>query len=122
VVERISFRRGKPSLRAENEAAAENIGYLRPMAALPADVVASRVVIDEIDHAIVELLARRRAIVADLFSKKRALGLPLFDAERESVLIEERCAYAERLGVPSSFVEVVFRKVLEDSHHLDAAD
>jgi chorismate mutase-like protein len=122
LVERISFRRGKPSLRAETAAALENIGYLRCMAALPAEVVASRVVIDEIDHAIVELLARRRRVVADLFAKKRALGLPLFDAERESVLLEERRAFAERAGVPSRLVEGVFRKVLEDSHHFDAAD
>lgn len=95
---------------------------LERMAALPAEVATSRASIDDIDHAIVELLARRRALVLDLFAKKRALGLPLFDEARESALIAERCEYAERLGVPARFVEAVFRQVLEDSHKLDVVD
>jgi chorismate mutase/prephenate dehydrogenase len=86
------------------------------MTAPPGEVVAARVAIDEIDHAIVDLLARRRALVAELFSSKRALGLPLYDAARESALLEERRNYAERLGVPSKLVDVLFAAVLEDSH------
>ncbi len=92
------------------------MGYDRRMAAPPGEVAAARVAIDEIDHAIVDLLARRRALVVELFSNKRALGLSLYDAERESALLEERRNYAERLGVPSKLVDVLFAAVLEDSH------
>jgi chorismate mutase len=90
------------------------------MPAPPVDVALSRGIIDDIDHAIIELLARRRAVVLALFAKKRALGLPLVDPKRESELIQDRCAYGQTLGVSPEFVEVVFRKVLEDSHALDA--
>ena len=84
------------------------------------DVVSSRRTIDEIDHALVELLARRRAVVKDLFAKKRALGLPLRDPTREAELLEKRRNQALSLGVPPEFVEAIFRRVLEDSHTIDA--
>jgi chorismate mutase-like protein len=112
----------KPSKCLENEATIKCFGYLWRMPALPAEVVASRACIDEIDHAIVELLARRRAVVADLFAKKRSLGLPRFDPARESALIAERRELAQRIGVPARFVEVVFRQILDDSHTLDVDD
>lgn len=89
--------------------------------ALPApEVVSSRRTIDEIDQALVELLARRRAVVKELFAKKRALGLPLFDALREAELLEARRRQALSLGVAPEFVEAIFRRVLDDSHMIDA--
>ena len=98
-----------------------NIGYRRRMAVPPVEVALSRGIIDDIDHAILELLARRRAVVKSLFAKKQALGVPLLDPKRESELIAERCAYARSLGVSPEFVEVIFRKVLDDSHAIDVA-
>lgn len=90
------------------------------MTVLPAEVALARGIIDDIDHAIIELLARRRAIVKDLFLKKHASGLSIVDHVRESELLKDRTAYAEALGVSPEFVEVIFRKVLEDSHAIDA--
>ncbi|HRI63808.1 MAG TPA: chorismate mutase [Polyangium sp.] len=87
-----------------------------------AEVVSSRRTIDEIDHALVELLARRRAVVKDLFAKKRVLGLPLIDPLREAALLEVRRGQAQSLGVPAEFVEDIFRRILEDSHGLDVAE
>lgn len=106
---------------AENAAGLPKLGYLAPMSA-PPEVVLSRRTIDEIDHALLELLARRRTIVRDLFAKKRALGLPLSDPEREAQLIEERRAHGATLGVPAEFVEVIFRSILADSHKIDATE
>ncbi len=97
-----------------------NIGYRPRMAALPAEVALSRGIIDDIDHAIIELLARRRAVVKGIFAKKKTLGLPLVDPGRESELVHDRCAYGRSLGVSPEFVEVIFRQVLEDSHSIDA--
>jgi chorismate mutase / prephenate dehydrogenase len=68
------------------------------------------------------LLARRRAVVKDLFAKKLALGLPLIDPSRESELFEVRRRQAQSLGVPPEFVEAIFRRILEDSHGLDGAE
>lgn len=106
---------------AENAAVVTNIGYLVRMSAPPHDVVLSRRTIDETDHAILELLARRRAIVKDLFAKKRTLGLPLSDPEREAALLEERQAFGRTLGVPAELVEAIFRSILADSHKIDAS-
>lgn len=89
------------------------------MAEPPHEVVSSRRIIDELDHSIIELLARRRAVVKDLFAKKRALGLPLVDPVREAEILVERGAYGRALGVSPEFVDAIFRKVLEDSHFLD---
>jgi chorismate mutase len=108
-------------MNMESAAPETNIGYRWLMAALPEEIVLSRRTIDELDHSIVELLARRRAIVKELFAKKRALGLPFVDPVREAELIAERSAYGRELGIPHEFVEAIFRKILEDSHTLDVA-
>lgn len=107
-------------MNAENEASMLNIGYRRFMTVPPVEVALSRGIIDDIDHAIIELLARRRAVVKALFAKKHALGLPVVDSVRESELIADRCAYGRSLGVSPEFVEAVFRNVLADSHTIDA--
>jgi chorismate mutase len=105
---------------AENAAFTFHIGY-RPLMTAPQDHVAdSRRIIDEIDHALIDLLARRRTVVKDLFAKKQAFGLPLVDAERETQLLEERQTYAHAKGVSAALVASIFRKVLEDSHSIDA--
>ena len=105
---------------AETKASVVDIGYRRRMPVPPVEVALSRGIIDDIDHAIIELLARRRAVVKSLFAKKQALGVPLVDPRRESELITDRCAYARSLGVSPEFVEVIFRKILDDSHSIDA--
>ncbi|MDC0748244.1 chorismate mutase [Polyangium mundeleinium] len=83
---------------------------------LPADVSETRSALDELDHALLDLIARRRALVGALFVKKRALGLPLVDPMREVELLADRRVYAERQGVPADLAEVIFRAILEDSH------
>jgi chorismate mutase len=90
------------------------------MAVPPAELAQSRGIIDDIDHQIIDLLARRRAVVKDLFAKKQGLGLPIVDSVRETELIVDRCAYGRSLGVSPEFVEAVFRAVLADSHAMDA--
>lgn len=86
------------------------------MSAPPPELQASRAAIDALDHALVELLARRRAIVAEVFEAKRALALPLVDPVREEALLADRRAKAAALGVPPALAEAIFRLVLEDSH------
>jgi len=88
------------------------------MSAPPPEIAAMRKAIDEVDHALLELVARRRSLVAEVFAKKRALGLPLVDAAREADLVEERRAFAEALGVPGELAERLFRALLDDSHAL----
>lgn len=85
-------------------------------AAPPAVLAAARASIDAVDHALVELLARRRALVAELFAQKQRLGLPLVDPAREARLLAERAAFAEERGVPAALAERIMRAILEASH------
>jgi chorismate mutase-like protein len=82
----------------------------------PAEVNETRRVLDELDHALLDLVAQRRALVGALFVKKQALGLPFVDPAREADLLADRRAYAARLGVPEELAEAIFRALLEDSH------
>jgi chorismate mutase/prephenate dehydrogenase len=79
-------------------------------------VLAMRASIDALDHALVNLLAERRALVTELFEYKRRRGLPLIDQARESDLLAERMAFAEARGVPEQLAARVFEAILETSH------
>lgn len=82
----------------------------------PPELAAQRLSIDAIDHALLELVARRRELVADTFALKRQLGLPYLDAAREAELIVERRRFAERLGIPPDLAESLMRVLMADSH------
>jgi chorismate mutase/prephenate dehydrogenase len=86
------------------------------MSAPPPEIAAMRQAIDEVDHALLELVARRRALVGEVFARKRALGVPLVDAAREAELVRERRAFAEGLGVPGELAERLLHVLLDDSH------
>jgi chorismate mutase-like protein len=83
----------------------------------PATAVASaRASIDALDHALLSLLAERRALVAELFAYKRRHGLPLVDPAREADLLAERGLFAEARGVSPELAARVFRAILDASH------
>lgn len=89
----------------------------------PSAALASmRASIDAVDHALLQLLAERRALVHELFLHKRRHDLALVDPEREARLLAERAAFAEQLGVPAGLAEKVFRAVLDASHDDAAAE
>jgi len=80
------------------------------------NLTAMRAAIDALDHALVDLLAERRALVFKLFAYKLRRGLPLIDREREEALLAERAVFAQARGVPHGLTERVFRAVLDASH------
>jgi chorismate mutase/prephenate dehydrogenase len=81
-----------------------------------AALASMRASIDAVDHALVNLLAERRALVAEIFAYKRRHSLALVDPEREHKLLAERAAFAEARGVPAMLVARIFRDILESSH------
>ena len=80
------------------------------------DLLEKRAQIDALDQALLEIVARRRAIVAELFEVKRHRGLPLLDPDRERALLDARRGSAERLGVPPDLAERIFQAILDGSH------
>ncbi|MBI4954650.1 MAG: chorismate mutase [Myxococcales bacterium] len=84
-------------------------------AAAPPTLASLRASLDVLDHALVDLLAERRARVRELFALKRREGLPLYDPVREAALIADRLERGAEHGVPPELVLAVFRAILQTS-------
>jgi len=71
--------------------------------------------IDELDHELVALLARRTELVLRAGRAKAELNLPVHDPERETAQLHARRAWAQEAGLDAQGVEEVFRTVLRSS-------
>ncbi len=89
-------------------------GVARPLAVL-------RAMIDAVDHEVLELLARRNAIVGEVAAWKRTHGVPIRDPKREREIIADRRERAERVGVRPEVVENMLRLLLWASRDRQAA-
>lgn len=78
---------------------------IRPLAVL-------RAMIDAVDREVLQLLARRNAIVGEIAGYKREHQVPIRDFQRERELLADRCARAAPLGLRPEVIESVFRLVL----------
>lgn len=72
--------------------------------------------IDQTDQAILQLLAKRLALVSKVGEVKHQHGLPIYVPERESDMLTARRAEAERLGVPADLIEDILRRIMRESY------
>ncbi|MDU4093886.1 MAG: bifunctional chorismate mutase/prephenate dehydrogenase [Pantoea sp.] len=72
--------------------------------------------IDEVDRALLDLLAKRLALVAEVGEVKSRFGLPIYVPEREASMLASRRKEAEALGVPPDLIEDVLRRVMRESY------
>lgn len=86
----------------------------RPLATL-------RAMIDAVDRDVLQLVARRMSIVAEVAQHKRERGLRIRDVERERKLLGDRADRAEKLGLPPATIESVYRLLLMASREHQAA-
>lgn len=77
--------------------------------------------IEELDHELAELLARRAELARRAARAKSALGVGIVDPARERSLLAERRAWAEELGLPADELEEVFRAVVRLSRRVQGA-
>ena len=77
-----------------------------------AELTALRDQIDEVDKALLNLLAKRLELVAEVGEVKSRFGLPIYVPEREASMLASRRAEAEALGVPPDLIEDVLRRVV----------
>lgn len=82
----------------------------------------ARARIDEIDRALLALLAERARITRDLAAWKASTGLPLRDPARESAMLADRRAQAVALGLDPWLAEAVTRAVLASNRGLTDDD
>lgn len=81
-----------------------------------AELTALRDQIDEVDKALLSLLARRLELVAEVGEVKSCHGLPIYVPEREAAMLASRRKEAESLGVPADLIEDVLRRVMRESY------
>lgn len=87
----------------------------REMHSAPPDLPTLRAELDRIDHALLELLSERVALLRELHRYKVTHNLPLQDSTREAHLLEERAAHGKALGVDPGVVRSMFRAILDAS-------
>ena len=81
-----------------------------------AELTALRDQIDEVDKALLDLLAKRLTLVAEVGEVKSRYGLPIYVPEREATMLASRRNEAELLGVPPDLIEDVLRRVMRESY------
>lgn len=81
-----------------------------------AELTALRDKIDETDKALLDLLARRMQLVAEVGEVKSQHGLPIYVPEREAAMLASRRADAEKIGLSADLIEDVLRRVMRESY------
>jgi len=77
--------------------------------------------IDALDRDLLQIVARRMALVAEVAAAKRAGGLRIRDAQREREVLDDRVRLADELGLPRGEIESIFRLLLRASRDHQAA-
>jgi len=77
--------------------------------------------LDALDHELLELLVRRMDIVAEIAARKRSHRVRIRDLARERRVLEDRCARAQELGLPTGGIESVWRQLMLMSRERQAA-
>ncbi|BAN97288.1 chorismate mutase [Plautia stali symbiont] len=81
-----------------------------------AELTALRDQIDKVDKALLGLLAKRLALVAEVGEVKSRYGLPIYVPEREASMLASRRQEAEALGVSPDLIEDVLRRLMRESY------
>src|SRR5437868_1118693 len=80
-----------------------------------------RAMIDSLDHDLLQIMARRMSLVAEVAAYKRAHAMQIRDVRREREVLDDRARHAESLGLPPGEIESIFRLLLRASRDQQAA-
>ncbi|WP_394175635.1 bifunctional chorismate mutase/prephenate dehydrogenase [Thalassotalea litorea] len=81
-----------------------------------ADISALRAQIDDIDHQLLSLLAKRRKVTSQVGALKSEAGVAIFDPAREQALLaslKEKCHSYE---VSPELIQDLFKRIMRDSY------
>lgn len=87
----------------------------------PPAIVALRAQIDDLDHELLQLLARRMEVVGRLSAVKRSAGKRVRDPERERSLLADRGQLGHTLGLPQDLIESLFRVIMRASREYQSS-
>lgn len=82
------------------------------------DLNSARIEINKIDKEIVNLLEKRFNIVMEIGNYKKENNLPVYDAEREKMVIKNCIGYLENKHYSKS-IEDVFQQIMDSSKDLE---
>jgi len=91
------------------------------MAETPRPLPVVRAMIDALDRDLLQIMAKRMALVAEVAAYKRQHGLKIRDSGRERELLRDRHERARELGLPSDEIESIFRLLMRSSRDHQAA-
>ena len=74
-----------------------------------------RAMVDALDRDLLQIAARRMALVGEIAEYKREHGIRIRDPQRERELLDDRVRRAEELGLPPGEIESIFRLLLRAS-------
>ena len=74
-----------------------------------------RAMVDVLDRDLLQIVARRMALVGEIAAYKRQHGLRIRDVERERDILVDRSQRAEAMGLPRGEMESVFRVLMRAS-------
>src|SRR5574338_218617 len=80
-----------------------------------------RAMVDVLDRDLLQIVARRMALVAEIGACKRHQGLGIRDANREREILDDRCRRAEEMGLPRGDMESLFRVLMRASRDHQAS-
>lgn len=87
----------------------------------PRSLPVLRGMIDALDRDLMQIMARRMSLVAEVAAYKRQHGLRIRDMQRERDVLSDRRERALTLGLPSGEIESIFRLLLRSSREHQAA-
>lgn len=90
-------------------------------AAPPRPLSLLRAMVDALDRELLQLAARRMALVGEIAEYKRRHGVRIRDPRRERDVLDDRIRRAEALGLPRDEIESIFRLLLRASRDHQAA-
>ncbi|MFN9089725.1 MAG: bifunctional chorismate mutase/prephenate dehydrogenase [Gemmatimonadaceae bacterium] len=88
---------------------------------VPRPLAVVRAMIDALDRDLLQIMARRMALVAEVAAFKRQHGIRIRDAQREADVLRDRHERALELGLPAGEIESIFRVLLRSSRDHQAA-
>ena len=80
-----------------------------------------RAMVDVLDRDLLQIVARRMALVGEIAAYKRLHSLRIRDPQREREILDDRCRRAEEMGLPRGEMESLFRVLMRASRDHQAS-
>lgn len=94
---------------------------VKPSDPKPPALTALRERIDGLDRQVLELLAKRMEVVAEVAAVKRTECVQIRDYQRERQLLDDRRARAQELGLAPAPIESIYRQIMLASRDYQAS-